>query len=474
MLAIATFGIPMLGSLLTLLADRVNGVLRNLLAILTVAATLMCAALLVPIAQEARTVMLGSSNVPGLGFDFIIDGLGVYVAIMSALIGLLIVVYSVGYMKEYSHLGEYYFLVVLFLGAMMGLVLSANLLLIYIFWEITAICSWRLIGFFRDPQHLRNADTALLMTVFGSFCMLVGIEMIWHETGTLAIAGIHGQPVSDTAILLMFIGVLAKSAQVPLQVWLPGAGVAPSPVTALLHSAVLVVIGVFAFARIFIGAFDLPLNWQFITSAVATVTILVASSAALVENNAKRILAYSTFGQLAYVYLGFASMTPIGIVGGLIFLLAHSLAKAGLFLCVGIIEHTTHERDIRALGGMFRVMPVTAISFILCTLTIIGFPPSAGFAGKLMIIFGALEGGKGGFAAVAVFGALLSIAYMLRLFNSVFMGPKPSHDVKEGTFGMVAIVAVFAVLSLLVGFAAAPMLDVVRLVAQQLTSMVGF
>ena len=203
MLAIATFGIPILGSILTLIADRINGLLRNILAILTVAATLACALLLVPIADKAETV------------NFIIDGLGVYVAIISALIGLLIVAYSVGYMRDYEHLGEYYFLVVLFLGAMMGLVLSANLLLIYIFWEITAICSWRLIGFFRDPEHLRSADTALLMTVFGSFFMLVGMEMVWHETGTLTVAAIRGRTISDLAMFFMFIGILAKSAQVP-------------------------------------------------------------------------------------------------------------------------------------------------------------------------------------------------------------------------------------------------------------------
>jgi len=469
MLAIATFGIPILGSLLTLLADRISGFLRNLLAVLVMLATLASALALIPIASQAKTIMLGQSAIPGFGFNFIIDGLGVYVAIMAALIGLMIVVYSVGYMKDYSHLGEYYFLVVLFLGAMMGLVLSANLLLLYIFWEITAICSWRLIGFFREPQHLRNADTALLMTIFGSFFMLVGMEMVWHETGSLVISDIHGKTISDLAIFLMFIGILAKSAQVPLQIWLPAAGVAPSPVTALLHAAVLVVIGVFAFARIFIGAFNLPLNWQYATSTVATVTILVAGGAALVENNAKRILAYSTLGQLAYVYLGFASMTAIGIIGGLVFLMAHSLAKAGLFLCIGIIEHRTHTKDIRELGGMIRTMPVTAVAFIFCALTIIGFPPTAGFIGKLMIIMGALAGGKTLFAVLAVFGALLSLAYILRLFNAVFLGPVKWPNIKEGTPGMVAVVVGFAVLSLLIGLAATPFLDVVNTVVRQIT-----
>jgi len=470
MLAIATFGIPILGSVLTLIADRVNGLLRNILALATVTATLACALFLVPIAEQAETVMFGPSTIPGFGFNFIIDGLGVYVAIMSALIGLLIVAYSVGYMQDYEHLGEYYFLVVLFLGAMMGLVLSANLLLIYIFWEITAICSWRLIGFFRDPEHLRSADTALLMTVFGSFFMLVGMEMVWHETGTLTVAAIRGRSISDLAMFFMFIGILAKSAQVPLQIWLPAAGVAPSPVTALLHAAVLVVIGVFAFARIFIGAFNLPPNWQTYTSIVAVFTILVAGGAALVENNAKRILAYSTLGQLAYVYLGFASMTAIGIVGGLVFLLAHSLAKAGLFLCVGIIEHKTHTKDIRELGGMFRNFPVTAIAFILCALTIIGFPPSAGFVGKLMIIMGALRDGKVIFAALAVLGALLSLGYMLRLFNAIFLGQNIRwKQIREGTTGMVLTVVAFALLSLLAGLAVTPLLDMVQVLVSQLT-----
>jgi formate hydrogenlyase subunit 3/multisubunit Na+/H+ antiporter MnhD subunit len=238
-------------------------------------------------------------------------------------------------------------------------------------------------------------------------------------------------------------------------------------VTALLHSAVLVVIGVFAGARIFIGAFNLPVNWQFITCIVAVTTIFVASGAALVEHNAKRILAYSTFGQLAYVYLGYASMTAIGITGALVFLLAHSLAKAGLFLCVGIVEHRTHTRDIRDLGGLLRVMPITAFSFAVCSLTIIGFPPSGGFIGKLMIIFGALEGGKAGFAGLAALGALLSIAYMLRLFNGIFLGSRVSHETREGTRGMVAIVLVFALLSVGVGAAAAPLLaSVGALVAQ--------
>lgn len=470
MLAVATFGIPILGSILALLADRISNFLRNALSVLILIVTLGCVLAWIPTANEGHVIYLGISSMPGFSFSFVIDGLAVYVATTSAVIGLLIVMYSIGYMRGYANLGEYYFLVVLFLGAMIGLVFSDNLLLIYIFWEITAICSWRLIGFYRDPQHLQNADTALLMTVTGSFFMLIGIEMVWREVGSLSIAVIHGHTINDLAMFFMFVGILAKSAQVPLQIWLPSAGVAPSPVTALLHAAVLVVIGVFAFARIFIGAFNLPANWQNITFIVAVITIFVASGAAFVEHNAKRILAYSTLGQLAYVYLGFASMTTVGIAGALIFLLAHSLAKAGMFLCIGIIERQTHTKDIRELGGFARTMPATALAFLLCALTVIGFPPSAGFIGKLMIIFGVLESGEYVFAGLAVLGAVFTIAYILRLYNAVFLGPLSSRwkDIKEGTPGMVMVVIVFAVLSLLAGVFASPLLGAVNLIVVQI------
>jgi formate hydrogenlyase subunit 3/multisubunit Na+/H+ antiporter MnhD subunit len=189
----------------------------------------------------------------------------------------------------------------------------------------------------------------------------------------------------------------------------------------------------------------------------------------LVEKNAKRILAYSTLGQLGYVYLGLASMTSIGIAGGIVFLLAHSIAKAGLFLCVGIIEHRTHTRNIEELGGLIRTMPLTAGAFIVCGLTIIGFPPTAGFYGKLMIIMGAFESGKTLFALLAVLGGVVTLVYMLRLFSAIFLGKERQPDAQEGTRIMLATVIVFAVLSLLIGFVAQPLLDVVRaLVAQMI------
>ncbi len=161
-------------------------------------------------------------------------------------------------------------------------------------------------------------------------------------------------------------------------------------------------------------------------------------------------------------------MNAIGITGGLIYLLAHSLAKAGLFLCVGIIEHKTHTRDLRELGGLLRTMPITAVTFILCMLTIVGFPPTAGFFGKLMIFMGSLQSGKTLFVIGAILGAILTVIYMLRMFNAIFLGPERWKGTKEGTPVMLAIVILFAALSLLIGFAIQPLANLVTLITSQL------
>ena len=276
---------------------------------------------------------------------------------------------------------------------MVGLVLSANLLLIYIFWEITAVCSWRLIGFYRQPQHLRNADTALMMTVFGSFLMLVGLEMIWHETGSLNLNAVHGQTVSNLACSSFSSAswrnpprCLCRSG-CPARAWRPR----PSQPCCTRRP------GGDRCVRLCSAS-----SWASFTCRWTGRSPLRrwrchhpgGGGAALMENNAKRILAYSTLGQLGYAYLGLASMNAIGITGGLIYLLAHSLAKAGLFLCVGIIEHKTHTPRSARAGRDAAHHAHHGNHFHLCVLTIVGFPPTAGFFGKLMIFMGSLQSGK--------------------------------------------------------------------------------
>ena len=259
---------------------------------------------------------------------------------------------------------------------------------------------------------------------------------------------------SNLAVLLIMFGIFSKSATLPFHTWLPDAGVAPSPVTALLHAAVLVKIGVFVFARIFVGTLHFDAIWTQILPVVFAASALVAGGAALIDTNIKRIIAYSTISQLAFIFLGLVMNNPIAIAGGLLFIIMHGLGKGGLFLCAGIVEHNTHTKDIRQMGGLIKTMPITAVSFALCSLSIMGIPPFGGFFAKYMVITGAVAGGNPWIAGVFILGAFLTILYILRLFALVFLGePKPElTNVTEGTNTMSTAVVILAVLSLVAGF----------------------
>jgi NADH:ubiquinone oxidoreductase subunit 5 (subunit L)/multisubunit Na+/H+ antiporter MnhA subunit len=347
-------------------------------------------------------------------------------------------------------------MVTLFVGSMMGLVYSANLILLYVFWEITAITSWRLIGFFRQDFQVRRADKAFLVTALGALAMLLGFVMLWGLTGSFDLAVIRqklaGQPFPALAVGLILMGILSKSSTLPFHTWLPDAGVAPSPVTALLHAAVLVKIGVYVFARLMVATVPLTPAWQTAVLVIAAASALVTACAALIETDMKRIIAYSTVSQIAFIFLGLASGTVVGVAGGLLYILMHGLAKGGLFLSAGIVEQNTHTKDIRQMGGLMATMPITAVAFALCAFSVMGIPPLGGFFSKYMVLRGGIEGGHLWISLVFVAGAVLTILYLFRLFAAVFLGQtRLSVAPKEGSPLMVGCVALLAGLSLLGG-----------------------
>ncbi len=347
-------------------------------------------------------------------------------AVTSMLIGLVIVLYSFGYINHYNNQNEYYSMVVLFLGSMMGIVFSANLIFLYIFWEITGIVSWRLIGFFRGKTDVLRADKAFLVTVFGALAMLLGFVYIYQQTGSFDLLAIKQaqliHPISNIAIILILAGILSKSATLPFHTWLPDAGVAPSPVTALLHAAVLVKIGVYVFARLFISTIDIGMIWHQIIPWVAGISALISAGAALVDTDFKRIVAYSTISQIAFIFLGLSVGNEIGVAGGLLYILMHGLAKAGLFLCAGIVEQNTKTKDITKLGGLIKTMPLTAVAFLFCAFSVMGIPPFGGFFSKYLVFAGSIQSGQLAVTLVFLVGAFLTILYLLRLFNAVFLG----------------------------------------------------
>jgi NADH:ubiquinone oxidoreductase subunit 5 (subunit L)/multisubunit Na+/H+ antiporter MnhA subunit len=392
-----------------------------------------------------------------LGFNLALtaDMLAVFMAFVSSLVGAIIVLYSFDYISHYPNQNEYYLMVTLFLGSMMGIVFSSNLIYLYLFWEITAIASWRLIGFFREPKHVLRADKAFLVTVFGSLVMLLGFIMIFQQTGSFDLAVIKDalkkNPVPDLVVLLILFGILSKSATLPFHTWLPDAGVAPSPVTALLHAAVLVKIGVYVFARLFVATFTVGQIWHVIVPWVAASSALVSAGAAIIETDMKRIIAYSTVSQIGFIFLGFAIGSPIGVAGALLYILMHGMAKGGLFLCAGIVEQNAKTKDISEMGGFISKMPVTAVAFLACAFSVMGIPPFGGFFSKFMVMASAANSGQEWLTAAFLFGAMLTIIYLFRIFNKIFLGSLKGSPAKEGSPVMVFSVAALAILSLLAG-----------------------
>jgi NADH:ubiquinone oxidoreductase subunit 5 (subunit L)/multisubunit Na+/H+ antiporter MnhA subunit len=364
-------------------------------------------------------------------------------------------------MAHYGEAGMFYFWTIVFIGAMMGLVFSGNLLFMFCFWEITSLCSWRLIAFYRTETDVEAADRAFLITFCGAAAMLIGIIYIYITYGTLELRALQTTPLSYGISLLLFAGIASKSAQLPLHSWLPDAGVAPTPVTALLHAAVLVKIGIYVFARLFNVTFEPAALFLSTVAWVGVATIIIGGTLAFIENNMKRILAYSTVSQLGFILFLFALHTPAAFTFGLIYILAHSLAKAGLFLCAGIVEHKTGTKDITQLGGLLSSMPYTGVAYILCAFSVIGIAPFLGFWPKFMTVLFAAQQGRVAASILLVVGAGLTLLYLIRLFDKVFLGERKADADEKSSPAMVSAVGFLGVASLVLGLTIKPVFSFV-------------
>ena len=338
---IVTVFTPVFGCFLLPLFGAISERARNAFAVVLGAVTFLGVLNLLASVWRGSVVSLVIHLPYGLALHLSADPLAVFMALVSSSVGLIIVIFSLGYISHYPDRTEYYVMVLLFLGSMMGLVFSMNLIWMFVFWEITAICSWRLVGFFRSDRDIVKADKTFLVTVFGALCMLLGFIIIYAHNGTFDLTALKGKSISEWAVLLILLGIFSKSATLPFSTWLPDAGVAPSPVTALLHAAVLVKIGVYAFARIFCATLQIGPTWETLVPAIAGASALISAGAALIDTDLKRIIAYSTISQIGFIFLGLSTQNRIGVAGAMLFILMHGVAKGGLFLYAGIVEQNT-------------------------------------------------------------------------------------------------------------------------------------
>lgn len=376
-----------------------------------------------------------------------VDGplLGIFVDPLACLmllvvlpIGLLTVLYSTAYLTDKNHdhpvgseqYGRYYFWLLLFISSMAGMAISPNFLQFFVFWELTTLCSWALISFHQNAASLRAGFKALLMTSVGSAFFLLAILIIFVRTNSFDFSALSRLPnVPKTWVLLfLLIAAWAKAAQVPLQTWLPDAMEAPTPISAYLHAAAMVKAGVYLMARTVSSGWGVSPKIAFLMGVMALVTIFVALSFYFVQDDLKRLLAYSTIAHLGYVMLGIAIGglgSILGFRGGVLHIICHGYSKATLFFCAGTIAYVTGTRSISGLQGLARSMPLTATAFFVGLLSATGVPPLACFWSKLMILSGAmrLSGPIGPLVLVLILcETLISFGWMLYVGQKIFLG----------------------------------------------------
>ncbi|UCG87169.1 MAG: hypothetical protein JSW71_01070 [Gemmatimonadota bacterium] len=376
----------------------------------------------------------------------LLDPLSSVLLLVVAVIGLLTVVYSLPYVSETNRghsagprdQSRYYFWLLFFVASMLGVATAPNFLQLFICWELTTLCSWALISYYRGETSLRAGFKALVMTHVGGVFFLLVLLILFVETRSFefdAIAGL-APPRKGLVFFFLMVAAWAKAAQVPFHTWLPDAMEAPTPVSAYLHAAAMVKAGVYLMARSVSSGWAMPQGLAILLGAMAVVTMYLALSYYFRQDDLKRLLAYSTIAHLGYVLLGVALGavgSTTGFRGGVLHIVCHGFGKATLFLCAGAIVYVTGSRSISALGGLARSMPLTATAFFVGILAVTGVPPFACFWSKFMLLAGALElpGPIGpGLLALLLGETLIAFGWLLYIAQKVFLGaPSPAARV---------------------------------------------
>ncbi len=419
---------------------------------------------------------------PGADIAFRVDALGMLFGLVASSLYIVTSMYSIGYMRGLDEHGQTRFVsfFALALSATIGAAFSANLLTLYLFYEILSLATYPLVTHHQDRLS-RVSGRRYLTFILGTSIGLVLPAMIWcyHVTGTLEFApgGIFsGQLPKPQAmvLLLMFVFGFAKAGIMPFHSWLPAAMVAPTPVSALLHAVAVVKVGVFSIVRVITGIFGIELlaafNLGAVVAGIASVTILVSSAIALSQDEFKRRLAYSTIGQLSYIVLGAALLSPKGVTGGLLHIAMHAFGKITLFFCAGAVFVATGEKYLSRMVGIGYRMPVTMTAFLIGAMSIIGLPPTGGFISKWYLVLGTLEADQIFMLFVLLTSSLLNAAYFMPIFyKAFFCAPDEAmfeRKVDEAPVMCVVPLVITALISFILFFAPKPFLDLASMAAK--------
>jgi len=450
-LSLSLILLPLLGATLFLIGAIpafFRGRRITVLAVLITLVTLGVALALICLAYPQMPMQMTLGKMPWIGgnadlFGALLDPLSLLMLLVVCVIGTFVVLFSTRYVdpENKEHPGEkrragYFAWLLLFIGSMIGIAISPNLLQFLIFWELTTICSAALIAFYETEKGFRAGFKALLMTHAPGLFFFVAVAILFVSTksfnfeaiGTLAPA------MKTTVIAFLIIAAWAKSAQFPFFTWLPDAMEAPTPVSAYLHAAAMVKAGVFLFARIVTSVSGISSGLGIMVVCMAVLTMYIGLLYYFRQDDLKKLLAYSTITHLAYMFLGLGLGilgSSTGLKGGLLHLICHAFGKTLLFLCVGAIGYLTGTRSISKLSGLYRRMPVVAFSFLVGVFTVTGIPPFACFFSKFFILVGAMElkSSWGTVLAVLIMAESIgSFYWFLKVAQKVFFGESEEKE----------------------------------------------
>ncbi len=397
---------------------------------------------------------------PGISLDFHVDALGMFFSLVSGSLWILTTIYAIGYMEGDHARVRFFGFFALCVSTTVGIAYAGNLLTLFVFYEMLTICTYPLVIHEETPQAFAAGRKYLVYTLSGGAVLLFSIAMTFYLSGTLTLdnTGIlsmkHGLGTLNLLFALYIIGFGVKAAIIPLHSWLPSAMVAPTPVTALLHAVAVVKAGAFGIQRVIYNVFGVSVMRQMagpeVLTYVAAFTIIAGSLMALVQDNLKKRLAYSTVSQMSYIVLGAALLTPYAAVASILHIANQAFQKITLFFVAGAIERTTGKRNISEMQGIGHQMPVTMACFTVASLGMIGIPLLAGFITKWYLCLGALQAGRWIFVGVILVSALLNASYWLPIiyiayFKEPLEGPVEVKEARATLLYPAVICALYVV-----------------------------
>ncbi|MBA3005697.1 MAG: monovalent cation/H+ antiporter subunit D family protein [Proteobacteria bacterium] len=462
--------VPLVGTLGVMFMGKNENIREGVSCVASIILFLLVASMIPTVLSGKTMIFHMFSILPGVTVTLRADAMSMIFALVASSLWTIAVFYSMGYMRAHNEHAQTRFnaCFALSIFGAIGVAFSDNLFTLYLFYEIVSICTYPLVAHHQDAEGYNGARKYIVyLTTTAKAFLLPALILIYVLTGTLDFAtnistGIFPPDVNHGLVIMLYVFCLfgfAKNGIMPFHHWLPGAMVAPTPVSALLHAVAVVKVGVFCTTRVMLYVFGVDtmhaLNLGIPTAYFVGFTVIMASVLALSKNNLKERLAYSTISQLSYIIMGVALLTPAGIDGGLIHIVNHAFAKITLFFCAGAIYIAAHKKDISDMGGLGKTMPFTFGAFAIASLSMIGAPPVAGFVTKWNLLVGSIQAHQMGILLILIASTMLNVGYFAPVTIKAFFGKRPEGEtfqgIKEAPLSMLIPILIACTISVLLG-----------------------